>query len=262
MSKRNDTNIMQMINESAEQTCSGNDSESIRKRFKPAEQTETEIDLIELFFAILSRWKILLAVTVICALLAGLYNFFLIKPTYQAEAEIYITNTDTVINVQDVQLSSELAVDYERIFMSRTVLKKVVNELNLKMTHQDLRKLITVTNPEDSHILLIDVETSDPKQSIVIANTLVRFGKDQIYRVVGNDEPTIIDSAQADAVNTLKPSLIKYVGMGGILGAFIVCALIVIQVIMDTTLKNQEDVEKYLELPLVGEVPEDEEKEN
>lgn len=238
MSKRNDINKMQMIKENTE-------------------QVETEIDLLELFFAILARWKTLLVVTVICALLAGVYNFFLIKPTYQAEAEIYITNTDTVINVQDVQLSSELAVDYERILLSRTVLKKVVNELNLKMAHQDLRKMITVTNPEDSHILLIDVETSDPKQSIVIANTLVKFGIDQIYRVVGNDEPTIIDSAQADAVKMLKPSLIKYVGMGGILGAFIVCALIVIQVIMDTTLKNQEDIEKYLELPLVGEVPED-----
>lgn len=236
MSKRNDIQRMDMAN-------------------------ENEIDLLELFFAILSRWKILLAVVVISALIAGLYNYFLIKPTYQAEAEIYITNTDAVINVQDVQLSSELTVDYERIIMSRTVLKKVIDELNLKMNYRDLKELITVNNPEDSHILLIGVETSDPKKSIAITNTLVKFGIDQIYRVVGNDEPTIIDSAQADAVNVLKPSLIKYVGMGGILGAFAVCALIVISVLMDTTLKSQEDIEKYLELPLIGEVPENEEKE-
>lgn len=222
---------------------------------------ENEIDLLELFFTIISRWKILLVVVVIGAITAGLYNCFLIKPTYQAEAEIYITNTDTVINVQDVQLSSELTVDYERIIMSRTVLKKVIDELNLKMSHSELKELITVNNPEDSHILLIDVETSDPRKSIAITNTLVKFGIDQIYRVVGNDEPTIIDSAQADAVNVLKPSLIKYVAMGGMLGAFAVCAIIVISVLMDTTLKSQEDIEKYLELPLIGEVPENQEKE-
>lgn len=222
---------------------------------------ENEIDLLELFFAIISRWKILLVVVVIGAITAGLYNCFLIKPTYQAEAEIYITNTDAVINVQDVQLSSELTVDYERIIMSRTVLKKVIDELNLKMSHSELKELITVNNPEDSHILLIDVETSDPRKSIAITNTLVKFGIDQIYRVVGNDEPTIIDSAQADAVNILKPSLIKYVAMGGMLGAFAVCAIIVISVLMDTTLKSQEDIEKYLELPLIGEVPENQEKE-
>lgn len=222
---------------------------------------ENEIDLLELFFAIISRWKILLVVVVIGAITAGLYNCFLIKPTYQAEAEIYITNTDAVINVQDVQLSSELTVDYERIIMSRTVLKKVIDELNLKMSHSELKELITVNNPEDSHILLIDVETSDPRKSIAITNTLVKFGIDQIYRVVGNDEPTIIDSAQADAVNVLKPSLIKYVAMGGMLGAFAVCAIIVISVLMDTTLKSQEDIEKYLELPLIGEVPENQEKE-
>lgn len=222
---------------------------------------ENEIDLLELFFAIISRWKILLVVVVIGAITAGLYNCFFIKPTYQAEAEIYITNTDTVINVQDVQLSSELTVDYERIIMSRTVLKKVIDELNLKMSYSELKELITVNNPEDSHILLIDVETSDPRKSIAITNTLVKFGIDQIYRVVGNDEPTIIDSAQADAVNELKPSLIKYVAMGGMLGAFAVCAIIVISVLMDTTLKSQEDIEKYLELPLIGEVPENQEKE-
>lgn len=222
---------------------------------------ENEIDLLELFFAIISRWKILLVVVVIGAITAGLYNCFLIKPTYQAEAEIYITNTDAVINVQDVQLSSELTVDYERIIMSRTVLKKVIDELNLNMSHSELKELITVNNPEDSHILLIDVETSDPRKSIAITNTLVKFGIDQIYRVVGNDEPTIIDSAQADAVNVLKPSLIKYVAMGGMLGAFAVCAIIVISVLMDTTLKSQEDIEKYLELPLIGEVPENQEKE-
>lgn len=222
---------------------------------------ENEIDLLELFFAIISRWKILLVVVVIGAITAGLYNCFLIKPTYQAEAEIYITNTDAVINVQDVQLSSELTVDYERIIMSRTVLKKVIDELNLNMSHSELKELITVNNPEDSHILLIDVETSDPRKSIAITNTLVKYGIDQIYRVVGNDEPTIIDSAQADAVNVLKPSLIKYVAMGGMLGAFAVCAIIVISVLMDTTLKSQEDIEKYLELPLIGEVPENQEKE-
>lgn len=222
---------------------------------------ENEIDLLELFLAIISRWKILLVVVVIGAITAGLYNCFLIKPTYQAEAEIYITNTDAVINVQDVQLSSELTVDYERIIMSRTVLKKVIDELNLNMSHSELKELITVNNPEDSHILLIDVETSDPRKSIAITNTLVKFGIDQIYRVVGNDEPTIIDSAQADAVNVLKPSLIKYVAMGGMLGAFAVCAIIVISVLMDTTLKSQEDIEKYLELPLIGEVLENQEKE-
>lgn len=35
---------------------------------------ENEIDLLELFFAIISRWKILLVVVVIGAITAGLYS--------------------------------------------------------------------------------------------------------------------------------------------------------------------------------------------
>lgn len=220
------------------------------------EEMEDTIDLMELFFAILHHWKMLGIAMILGAAIAGMYNMFLIKPTYQADAEIYITNTNTVISIQDVQLSAELAVDYEEIIRSRSVLKRVISELKLDITYQELSKLISIVNPSDSHILKIYVETSDPVVSLKIANCLLKHGIDQIYRIVGSDYPSVIDYAEADAVVELKTSLVKCVVLGAAVGGILVCAAVCFLVLMDQTIKTEEDVAKYLGLTVIAAVPE------
>lgn len=218
--------------------------------------TEDTIDLLELFFALLDYWKPILLAMFLCGGLAGLYNHYMIQSIYRANAEIYITNTDTVISLQDVQLSAALTVDYEEIIRSRTVLKKVIRELELDMTHEELGNIITVNNPKDSHCLRIYVETPDPRQSVKIANCLVKFSVDQIYRVAGNDEPTIIDYAESDAVKEIRPSLFKFVATGAMAGAFVVCGFVVLIFLLDTTLKTEEDIEKYMGYTVLASIPE------
>ena len=77
------------------------------------ELQEDTIDLLELFFVLLSHWKIILLVVFLFGGIAGLYNKYMVKPMYQAKAQIYITNTDEMISIQNVQLSAALTVDYE-----------------------------------------------------------------------------------------------------------------------------------------------------
>ena len=204
-------------------------------------EMEDTIDLLELFFALLDHWKLILLSMVICGGLAGAYNHFFIHPTYRANAEIYITNTDTVISFQDVQLSAALTVDYEEIIRSRTVLKKV---------------MINIENPTDSHCLKIYVECQQPKQAVAIANSLVKYGVDQIYRVAGNDEPTVIDYAEADSVETIKASLKKYIAMGVLVGMVICCGFFVMVFLLDMTVKTEEDIEKYMGLTVLATIPE------
>lgn len=219
-------------------------------------EMEDTIDLLELFFALLDHWKLILLSMVICGGLAGAYNHFFIHPTYRANAEIYITNTDTVISFQDVQLSAALTVDYEEIIRSRTVLKKVIKDQKLDISYADLSQLITIENPTDSHCLKICVECQQPKQAVAIANSLVKYGVDQIYRVAGNDEPTVIDYAEADSVETIKASLKKYIAMGVLVGMVICCGFFVMVFLLDMTVKTEEDIEKYMGLTVLATIPE------
>lgn len=228
-----------------------------RRSLAPAiYEMEETIDLLELFFVLLDHWKMILLSMIICGSLAGAYNHFFIHPAYRANAEIYITNTDTVISFQDVQLSAALTVDYEEIIRSRTVLKKVIKDQKLDISYADLSKWITIENPTDSHCLKVYVECQKPEQSVAIANSLVKYGVDQIYRVAGNDEPTVIDYAETDSVETIKTSLKKHIAMGVLAGMVICCGFFVVAFLLDMTIKTEEDVEKYMGLTVLATIPE------
>ena len=87
-------------------------------------QQEDTIDLVELFWVLVNHWKIILLTMLITAMLAGVYYLVGVKPSYQADASIFITNNESVITVSDLQLSSELTEDYAKIIKSRNVLKQ------------------------------------------------------------------------------------------------------------------------------------------
>ena len=212
---------------------------------RPEESGEV-IDLLELFWELVKHWKHILLAMLIGAVLAGVYYLVGVKPSYQADASIFITNNDSVITVSDLQLSSELTEDYAKIIKSRNVLKQVIKDLDLNLDYRALNRLVSVTNPDNSHI---------------ITNSLMNIGLERIYQVIGSSEPTIIDFSEAESVEEITPSLTKYLAMGLILGMVLACGLVCMIYLTDTTLKTEDDLKKYLGIPVLSIVPYYEEKE-
>ena len=216
---------------------------------------EMEIDLKEVFYLLVSHWKSILLAALLGAAVFGAYHTFLLKPSYQAEASIYITSTDSMISFSDLQLSAALTDDYANIIKSRTVLNRVIDELDLNLDYKQLGALVSVDNPDSTHIVDIKVTCDDPELSRNITNALMNISVDQIYQVIGSGEPTVIDYAMAEAVQDVTPGLKKYLMLGGLLGALIVCAIVVLRMLMDTTMKTVDDIDRYLHLPVLAAVP-------
>ena len=216
---------------------------------------EIEIDLKEIFYLLLSHWKSIFLAMLIGAAIFGAYHTFLLKPSYQADVSIYITSTDSMISFSDLQLSAALTDDYANIIKSRTVLNRVIDELDLNLNYKQLGALISVENPDSTHIVDIKVTCDDPELSRNITNALMNISVDQIYQVIGSGEPTVIDYAMAEAVQDVTPSLKKYLMLGALLGALIVCAIVVLRMLTDTTLKTVDDIDRYLHLPVLAAVP-------
>ena len=215
----------------------------------------TEIDLVEVFFVLLHNWKSFLLAILLGATIMAAYHTFFVKPVYSASAEFYITNSDSVISLSDLNLGKALTSDYQNIIKSRAVLNKVIEDLGLNTNYRDLSKLITVSNPTDTHIIHMEVKTSDLALSRDIVNDLLSVSIERIYQVVGTNEPTIIDYSEAEAVNDVTPSITMHMLIGGLIGAVLVAAYLVMRMLMDSTIKSDDDVEKYLKLPVLAAVP-------
>ena len=84
---------------------------------------ETEIDLVEVFHALLAKiWLIILLVALGLGLMVG-YTMLFVKPTYSSSSTIYILSKSTSItSLADFQIGTQLTQDYKVIITSRPVL--------------------------------------------------------------------------------------------------------------------------------------------
>lgn len=167
----------------------------MEKTITPQEQNEDVIDLMEIARLLLHKWKLLFVVLLAGAVLGGAYCAFLLETTYRAEASLYITSNESLLSFSDLQLSSALTEDYAYIIKSRTVLERVIDEQQLDMDYKQLGEIVTVTNPDSSHVIRISVTTTDPQMSRNIANSLLNISADQINQIVGNGMPSVIDES-------------------------------------------------------------------
>ncbi len=223
-------------------------------RSQPQKQQDV-IDLVEVFHLLLHKWKLLFVALLVGSVLGGAYCSFLLETTYRAEASLYITSSESLLSFSELQLSSALTEDYAYIIKSRTVLERVIDELGLDMGYKQLGDLVGVTNPDSSHVISITVTTSDPEMSRNIANSLLNVSVEQINQIVGNGMPSVIDESVIRAVVTQKPSMAKNIVLGAMLGFVLVAGILIVRMLMDTTIKSEDDVERYLGVPLLSSIP-------
>lgn len=220
------------------------------------ENDEIEIDLGELIGYLLGHIRVILLCTVCGGVIAGLISIFLITPLYQSTAKIYILSNETTISLSDLQMGSSLASDYEELITSRSVVKKVIENLELELSVEELVGHVSVANKENTRIISITVTYPDPQMAQKIANEFAEVSKSQMNKIMKVEEPTDVDIAEVPERKS-SPNNVKNILIGIILGFVLAAGAFTVAYILDDTVKTTEDVERYLGLHTLASVPEE-----
>jgi len=222
---------------------------------------EIEIDLREVFLILLGKFWLILLVGIFTGALAFGFSQFVIQPVYESTTQIYILNKqeNNTVTYSDVQLGTQLTKDYAELIESRYVLESVIEELQLKainpeMDYEALLKKITVTTPTDTRILAITVSDTDPVLAMEIANSIREAAAVHIKNVMDIEAVNVVDTANLPTEKA-SPSVFKWTLIGGFIGAFLVMAIVLVWYLLDDTIKNSDDVERYLGLSTLALIP-------
>lgn len=222
---------------------------------KQIHQNEDVIDLLDLGRALLRKWWAIALCLVIGAAAAFGGTKLLITPQYTATSMIYILSESTSItSMADIQIGDSLAQDFMIIGKSRPVVEKVIKRLDLDASYEAVSKTITFENPTDSHILKISVTNPDPKLAADISNAVAEVTREQIADVMGTDEPNTLEEAIVP-VSPSSPNTMKNTMLGALLGAVLAAGLIIVLYLMDDTIKDEDDVKKYLQMNTLAALP-------
>lgn len=218
-------------------------------------ESEMEIDLIELFYALKKRALLLAAALLLGAILAGSYTKLMVTPMYSATSTILVLSKETTLtSLADLQLGTQLSQDYAVLFKTRSVMQDVIDSLNLNMSYKQLENSITITYPNNTRIMEIAVSNSDPELAKKLADKVAEVGAQYVEDQMEVSGPKIIEKAELPA-GPVSPDVKKNILFGGLAGLVLAAGIIVLISVLDDTIKTEEDIQKYLGLSTLASIP-------
>jgi capsular polysaccharide biosynthesis protein len=207
--------------------------------------------------------KLWLFIAIVAVVFAGgeIYTNALKTPLYESKTNVVLISDSsaTPITTSDVTLSNNLVKTYSEIVKSRNVLSKVIENLDLGLSYEQLASKVTVTSVTQTQLITIRISDKAPAEAKVIANEIGKVFKSEIKNIYGIDNVQIVDEAveanSAYNINIVKESII-YLIAGIALGV----GAIYVLYLLDKTIKDTETVENKLGLTVIGVVPEVEKK--
>lgn len=223
------------------------------------DDSEIEIDLYELYLLFLQKLKYIILFALLGGLLTGVFIHYFVKPSYQATAKLYVVSAsnDSVVNLSDLQIGTNLTADYKELVLSRPMLESTIKNLSLDITAGQLRSMLQVSNTSGTRILTITTTSHDPEQAMKISNEMVRLAVDWLPAIMESNEPNIVENALLPT-HASAPHVKKDAVIGALAAAVLYFGICVIQMLMNDTIATSEDMEHYFGVVPLTSIPEEE----
>lgn len=220
------------------------------------QEREIEIDLVEVLAVLLHKAGIILLAGLLMALLAVVGTKLLITPQYQSVTKMYVLNKqdNNMLTTSDLQTSTLLTKDYAEIIQSRKVTEAVIAQLNLDLRHEDILNKMEVVTSTDNRIVTIKVLDPDPYLARDIANAVRDTAAEHIKNVMNSEAVNVVDEANVPD-GKYSPNVMMNGFICGALGCILAVVVILIQYLRNDTIQVSEDVERYLNLSVLGTIP-------
>lgn len=217
-----------------------------------------ELDLKEVFAALLRKIWVIALCAVLAASAALAYTALFVTPLYRSGISVYVNNKDTNgnggISSSDLATSQKLVETYTNILMSDTVLDKVAEKVGNGVTANNIRRMLMAEQMGGTEAFRVLVSNPNPALAAQIANTIAEIAPGEIAKIVEGSSARIIDFAK-QAERPYTPSFMKNTLIGLLAGAFLAAAVIVLQVMMDVRIKGESDLRKICDVPVLGMIP-------
>ncbi|GAB3453333.1 Wzz/FepE/Etk N-terminal domain-containing protein [Kineococcus endophyticus] len=213
------------------------------------------------YLALLRRsWLALL----LCFAVGGTLGYgasFRTEPQYRATASVYLSPGQGQSIGELAQGSSytrSLVQSYVRLATTPTVLQPVVDQLGLDTTPGDLADRVSVESQQDTVLLDITAVAGSGASAAAIANAV----GDQLADATESLSPR---GTTAIEVTTVTPATAPRVpfspdrrldaGIGAVLGLLLVVGFVVAREVLDTRVRDADDVLDVSDVPVLAAVP-------
>lgn len=222
-----------------------------------------EIDLLQLLQIAVARIRLIFFIVFVCTVSAFLISKFMLTPMYTAGATLYVNSNKTTVSqnitINDIDTGRELVSLYTEFIESDTVLEQVAaavsNDTDITFTAKDIRAMISSGGVNETALMQVNATSPSPELSQIIANAVADIAPDRITEFMDGSSVKVVDYAKLPEFPS-SPNVTKNTAMGFVLGCVLSLGLIFLMEFMDTRIKNEDDLKKLFDYPVIGVIPE------
>ncbi|MCY9140985.1 YveK family protein [Peribacillus frigoritolerans] len=218
---------------------------------------EETISIQDIFKTLKKRWKLIMLLTLIAALVSGSISYFLLTPVYQSSTQILVNQKQSENQLDSIQIKSNIDMinTYSVIIKSPAILDKVIDELELDQSVDQLSQKITINSQENSQVFSLTVQDSNPAKAVEIANTVSSIFQKEIKDIMNVDNVSVLAKAEIKENPTpVKPNPLLNIAIAVVVGLMAGIGLAFLLEYLDNTIKDEDDIERLLDLPLLGSI--------
>lgn len=216
---------------------------------------ENSVDLIKIWRIIKRNFNLIIILPIVGLIIGLLCSLILVQPMFQASTQVLVNEkeSDSTLQAQQVQSNIQLVNTYAEIATSPRMLEEVSKELDNKYSAKELSGMISTTSETESQILNVAVESANKNDSEKIANVFSEVFSDETPKIMNIDNVSILSKADGTATQT-EPKMLVNALLGIVIGLMVAAIVIVLREIFDTRIKNEQDVQDELDIPVLGSI--------
>lgn len=205
-----------------------------------------------------------LVLALVVCVLASMLFAFASPSTYTATSQAYLRvkvagdpAQSTLSQYNAAQLAAMKADAVVPVFTSAAVAQRVVDSLKLDETAEEFASSVSATRVPETVSVQVSATASSSHRAQVLADEVVRQASVEIKDLEGEDSPVeIVLLSSAELVSaTRSPALATCMAVGLLAGLVLGYVWILVQELLDKSLKGPEEVREALSVPLLGALP-------
>ena len=223
---------------------------------------ENTISLQEIAYALKKRWKLIALITIAATLVSVILSFFVIKPQYEAKTKLFIGKQETSQNTanydnNDIMMYQKLMKTYAELVKTSDLVTKAVKSANLNYNQNEITVILNNLNVNpsaDTQILDLSFKGGNPKEVLKVTEAITDEFISESKELIPNGNVQVIQKPQLPE-HPVSPNKKQNILIAFVLGLVLGVGVVLLIEYLDNTFKSREELEKTLELPIIGTIP-------
>ena len=218
---------------------------------------EQLISIDDILLMLKKRWKMIVAITIMATITSAIISFKVLKPQYEVSTKVFIGKENVegqAYNQSDVMMYQKLMKTYSQTIQTKDLVSNSLKDVKTSLTTTDILNNLTVVAADDTQILQIKLKGLNANEIKTVIDSITNEFIELSKELVPNGNIKVIETSQVPT-EPISPNKKMNIAIAFLLGLMVSCGICFLLEFLDDTFKNKDELERELEIPVIGSIP-------